>query len=78
MSNCPTDSLTLTYVHVGLHETRRVLRETIEWPTKYAAIFANCPLRLRSGSVTAAASLCQLQLTIVFVQLALIRLPWLW
>lgn len=33
----------------GLHDTRRVLRETIEWPTKYAAIFANCPLRLRSG-----------------------------
>ncbi|KAH8109796.1 AAA-domain-containing protein [Phellopilus nigrolimitatus] len=33
----------------GLHETRRVLRETLEWPTKYAAIFANCPLRLRSG-----------------------------
>ncbi|MCO5606913.1 hypothetical protein L7F22_061104 [Adiantum nelumboides] len=24
----------------GLHETRRVLRETLEWPTKYAAIFA--------------------------------------
>ncbi|KAK4686120.1 peroxin-1, partial [Tremellales sp. Uapishka_1] len=33
----------------GLHETRRVLRETLEWPTKYAQIFANCPLRLRSG-----------------------------
>lgn len=33
----------------GLHETRRVLRETLEWPTKYAAIFASCPLRLRSG-----------------------------
>ncbi|PVF92751.1 AAA-domain-containing protein [Serendipita vermifera] len=33
----------------GLHETRRVLRETLEWPTKYAAIFAKCPLRLRSG-----------------------------
>lgn len=35
----------------GLHETRRVLRETLEWPTKYGAIFASCPLRLRSGSV---------------------------
>jgi peroxin-1 len=34
---------------VGLHETRRVLRETLEWPTKYAAIFNTCPLRLRSG-----------------------------
>ncbi|KAL8286225.1 hypothetical protein RQP46_004713 [Phenoliferia psychrophenolica] len=33
----------------GLHETRRVLRETLEWPTKYGAIFASCPLRLRSG-----------------------------
>lgn len=33
----------------GLAETRRVLRETLEWPTKYAAIFASCPLRLRSG-----------------------------
>ncbi|KAG8958543.1 Peroxisome biosynthesis protein pex1 [Tulasnella sp. 419] len=33
----------------GLHETRKVLRETLEWPTKYAAIFAKCPLRLRSG-----------------------------
>ena len=36
----------------GLSEPRRVLRETLEWPTKYAQIFANCPLRLRSGSVT--------------------------
>ena len=33
----------------GLHATRQTLRETLEWPTKYAAIFANCPLRLRSG-----------------------------
>lgn len=33
----------------GLHETRRTLRETLEWPTKYGAIFASCPLRLRSG-----------------------------
>lgn len=33
----------------GLHETRRVLRETLEWPTKYGAIFASSPLRLRSG-----------------------------
>lgn len=33
----------------GLHETRQTLRETLEWPTKYAAIFAKCPLRLRSG-----------------------------
>ncbi|CAG8436460.1 4148_t:CDS:10 [Funneliformis mosseae] len=33
----------------GLVETRKVLLETLEWPTKYASIFANCPLRLRSG-----------------------------
>ncbi|WWC88849.1 uncharacterized protein L201_003764 [Kwoniella dendrophila CBS 6074] len=33
----------------GLHEARRMLRETLEWPTKYAQIFASCPLRLRSG-----------------------------
>lgn len=33
----------------GLHEPRRILRETLEWPTKYAQIFASCPLRLRSG-----------------------------
>ena len=40
----------------GLYEPRRVLRETLEWPTKYAQIFANCPLRLRSGSVTCASA----------------------
>ncbi|PWN38783.1 AAA-domain-containing protein [Ceraceosorus guamensis] len=33
----------------GLQATRQTLRETLEWPTKYAAIFKNCPLRLRSG-----------------------------
>ena len=33
----------------GLRKTKEVLRETLEWPTKYAAIFAKCPLRLRSG-----------------------------
>ncbi|KZT19828.1 AAA-domain-containing protein [Neolentinus lepideus HHB14362 ss-1] len=33
----------------GLRETKQVLRETIEWPTKYAPIFAQAPLRLRSG-----------------------------
>ncbi|KAK7057474.1 putative peroxisomal biogenesis AAA ATPase pex1 [Favolaschia claudopus] len=33
----------------GLTETRRVLRETLEWPTKYGPIFAQSPLRLRSG-----------------------------
>ncbi|KAF9433755.1 Peroxisome biosynthesis protein pex1 [Entomortierella beljakovae] len=33
----------------GLNETRKVLLETLEWPTKYSAIFSQCPLRLRSG-----------------------------
>lgn len=33
----------------GLTATRQALKETFEWPTKYAPIFANCPLRLRSG-----------------------------
>ncbi|KAJ2785742.1 Peroxisome biosynthesis protein pex1 [Coemansia interrupta] len=33
----------------GLADTRRQLRETLELPTKYAAIFATSPLRLRSG-----------------------------
>jgi peroxin-1 len=33
----------------GLQETRKTLLETLEWPTKYAPIFASCPLRLRSG-----------------------------
>lgn len=33
----------------GLQEAKRILLETLEWPTKYAPVFANCPLRLRSG-----------------------------
>lgn len=33
----------------GLKETKHVLRETLEWPTKYGPIFAQSPLRLRSG-----------------------------
>lgn len=33
----------------GLTDAKRVLLETLEWPTKYAPIFASCPLRLRSG-----------------------------
>ncbi|KZT66890.1 AAA-domain-containing protein [Daedalea quercina L-15889] len=33
----------------GLNETKRILRETLEWPTKYGPIFAQSPLRLRSG-----------------------------
>lgn len=33
----------------GLKQAKQILLETLEWPTKYAPIFANCPLRLRSG-----------------------------
>ncbi|KAJ9054378.1 Peroxisome biosynthesis protein pex1 [Entomophthora muscae] len=33
----------------GLEATRATLRETLEWPIKYQAIFQSCPLRLRSG-----------------------------
>lgn len=42
----------------GLNETRKALLETLEWPTKYAAVFAQCPLRLRSGYISLA--LCYL------------------
>ena len=40
----------------GLQETRKVLRETLEWPTKYGAIFASSPLRLRSGCASVPAA----------------------
>ena len=33
----------------GLKETRKILLETLQYPTIYAPIFAQCPLRLRSG-----------------------------
>ena len=33
----------------GLHETRKVLLETLQYPTTYAPLFARSPLRLRSG-----------------------------
>lgn len=33
----------------GLTEAKNIMLETLEWPTRYAPIFANCPLRLRSG-----------------------------
>ena len=33
----------------GLHATRKILLETLQYPTTYAPIFAQCPLRLRSG-----------------------------
>lgn len=33
----------------GLLEVKKILLETLEWPTKYAPIFEKCSLRLRSG-----------------------------
>ncbi|KAH7882751.1 P-loop containing nucleoside triphosphate hydrolase protein [Phlebopus sp. FC_14] len=33
----------------GLKQAKRILRETIEWPTKYAPLYKQVPLRLPSG-----------------------------
>ncbi|SCW00772.1 LAFE_0C11650g1_1 [Lachancea fermentati] len=33
----------------ALQKAKTLLLETLEWPTKYAPVFAKCPLRLRSG-----------------------------
>ena len=33
----------------GLHEVRKSLLETLQWPSKYPKLFAQCPLRLRTG-----------------------------
>jgi peroxin-1 len=50
LRNVTLQSSTTTFASIGgLRETRRVLLETLQYPTKYAPIFAQCPLRLRSG-----------------------------
>ena len=50
LRNVTLQHSTTTFASIGgLRETRRVLLETLEYPTKYAPIFAQCPLRLRSG-----------------------------
>lgn len=50
LRNVTLQSSTTTFSSIGgLTETRRVLLETLQYPTKYAPIFAQCPLRLRSG-----------------------------
>jgi peroxin-1 len=50
LRNVSLQSSTTTFSSIGgLTETRRVLLETLQYPTKYAPIFAQCPLRLRSG-----------------------------
>ncbi|KAK7483173.1 hypothetical protein BaRGS_00025577, partial [Batillaria attramentaria] len=33
----------------GLEDVKAALVETLQWPSKYPQLFANCPLRLRSG-----------------------------
>ncbi|XP_071084749.1 peroxisomal ATPase PEX1-like [Haliotis cracherodii] len=33
----------------GLTEVKKMLMETLQWPSKYPQLFLNCPLRLRSG-----------------------------
>lgn len=50
LRNVTLQSSTTTFDSIGgLMETRQVLLETLQYPTKYAPIFAQCPLRLRSG-----------------------------
>ncbi|KAJ5373196.1 hypothetical protein N7517_005202 [Penicillium concentricum] len=50
LRNVTLTSSTTTFSSVGgLFETRKMLLETLQYPTKYAPIFAQCPLRLRSG-----------------------------
>ncbi len=33
----------------GLVEVRQTLKETLEWPTKYAHLYKDVPIRMRSG-----------------------------
>ncbi|KAI9462642.1 AAA-domain-containing protein [Russula earlei] len=50
LRDVPLQKSTVEWADIGgLAATRRMLRETLEWPTKYAPIFAQSPLRLRSG-----------------------------
>lgn len=50
LRNVTLTSSTTTFAGIGgLLDTRKMLLETLQYPTKYAPIFAQCPLRLRSG-----------------------------
>ncbi|KAI5866552.1 AAA-domain-containing protein [Durotheca rogersii] len=50
LRNVPLQTSTTKFDSIGgLKETRQILLETLQYPTKYAPIFAQCPLRLRSG-----------------------------
>ncbi|CAI1530379.1 hypothetical protein SEUBUCD650_0K00320 [Saccharomyces eubayanus] len=45
-----TKETNIKWTDIGaLTGAKKILLETLEWPTKYEPIFANCPLRLRSG-----------------------------
>ncbi|KAI9752923.1 MAG: hypothetical protein M4579_005409 [Chaenotheca gracillima] len=50
LRNVSLQTSTTTFAAIGgLHLTRKTLLETLQYPTTYAPIFAQCPLRLRSG-----------------------------
>ena len=50
LRNVTLQSSSTTFASIGgLHATRKILLETLQYPTTYAPIFAQCPLRLRSG-----------------------------
>ncbi|KAI9833462.1 MAG: hypothetical protein M1819_003620 [Sarea resinae] len=50
LRNVTLQSSTTTFDSIGgLHATRKILLETLQYPTTYAPIFVQCPLRLRSG-----------------------------
>ena len=50
LRNVTLQSSKTTFASIGgLHSTRKILLETLQYPTTYAPIFAQCPLRLRSG-----------------------------
>ncbi len=50
LRNVRLHSSTTTFASIGgLQSVRKTLIETLHYPTKYARIFAKCPLRLRSG-----------------------------
>jgi peroxin-1 len=50
LRNVALQTSTTTFDSIGgLQETRKILLETLQYPTTYAPIFAQCPLRLRSG-----------------------------
>jgi peroxin-1 len=50
LRNVKLHSTSTTFAMVGgLEAVRKTLLETLLYPTKYARIFAQCPLRLRSG-----------------------------